>query len=197
MITIYALVDPNTGMPRYVGQTNRTVERRLGQHLSASRKATKPHVNAWLRSLSVSNLKPEIWIMEECHSNEGGHEAEVFWIGMLRAWGFDLVNILVGGKQHRGWRHTADAKSKMSATRRGRPTEWLQTKEVKSKIGKKIKVHWENNAHPMLGRRGSNNPNFGKSAKPEDVAKRVSSLKERYAQKRDDFLQQIGQGSLL
>ena len=88
---IYALVDPRTGEPRYVGCTRNGVERRRRQHMgeagASGRKAR------WLSELLSLGLEPAAEALEilPLNPNDAG-VAEASWFRMLRGRGCDLLN---------------------------------------------------------------------------------------------------------
>lgn len=152
MITVYALVDPNTDQLRYIGQTNRPVNRRLSQHISVAKRKTVPPVNAWLRGLINGGLRPVVWVMEQYNSASDANEGEEFWIGLLRSWELPLLNLCPGGSVRRGWNHSEEAKAKFRAIRSNLMPSWCHTPEVRAKMGASQKKRWVNGGGPNAGR---------------------------------------------
>lgn len=79
MVTIYKLIDPETREVKYVGQTSRSIESRLNNHISE--KSGKK--GEWIKSLAAKAMRPiveEVEIVDDCDADE----AEQFWINKYR-----------------------------------------------------------------------------------------------------------------
>ena len=88
---VYALADPRTGQPRYVGQTANTLPLRLRDHLR--RRHDRSRKAAWLREVLDAGLQPRIVLLEEfTGSRASAYERESAWIRQLRDQGHDLTN---------------------------------------------------------------------------------------------------------
>ena len=92
---IYALVDPQTSEPRYVGKTV-DLENRFQGHLKSARQGCL-YVHRWIRSLGSS--APVLHVIERV-SVEQLNDRERHWIALLRADGARLTNLTSGGD---GW----------------------------------------------------------------------------------------------
>lgn len=77
--TIYALCDPITGIPHYVGQSI-DPERRLKTHRSKARRGSTVRVYVWWRACLS---EPRLEVLE----TDAGPGAEVFWISYLKVLG--------------------------------------------------------------------------------------------------------------
>lgn len=154
-VTIYGLIDPRTKMLRYVGQTNRNSHKRVLQHLRVCQKKTVPPVNAWLRGLLKSGLRPEVIDFEVLPSVELGHEAECFWMEITRSWGCDILNVSSGGQQNRGWHHSSETCERMSQRLKGKFHAQLYTAEVRARVSVSMKKRWKISQHPQLGKKHS------------------------------------------
>lgn len=117
---VYTYADPVTGVVRYVGKTERSLASRVAEHKYNSRHG-RTHLYCWMRSLGQS---PRVETLENDPSDI--NEAEAYWIGQLRAWGFDLVNHSVGGEGQVGLKHTMESKAKIAAALKGRPAPWAR-----------------------------------------------------------------------
>lgn len=84
---------PEDGI-RYVGQTSQGLRVRLACHKATSKRASKSHVNSWIRKHS-QNI--EVQLIETCDSIEDMNEREIFWISHFRSVKDDMVNIGSGG----------------------------------------------------------------------------------------------------
>lgn len=80
-VTIYALIDPRTGEPRYVGKTSAPLKRLAG-HLSDARCGGKSPKAHWLRELLASGLAPEMQVLEEVEPGDW-RAAEQRWAERL------------------------------------------------------------------------------------------------------------------
>ena len=117
---IYALCDPRTGEVRYVGKTESAFRTRLNHHIFRARKGEKHHVYCWIRKLLSEGVRPEMELVEECFSHEDLAETERFYIAYFRSLGFRLTNHTEGGEGCIGYKHTDEARARMSAIQRGR-----------------------------------------------------------------------------
>lgn len=74
-IFIYALIDPESGVIRYVGRTN-NLRLRMKGHRQHARGSTKRHLYSWMRSLKQW---PEMRLLETCDETNWA-DREKFWI---------------------------------------------------------------------------------------------------------------------
>lgn len=110
---IYALIDPRTDQPRYIGKTMRTAHRRLRRHLSRCYlDQADTHKNRWLRQLLAAGLEPRIVVMEQCATASELAAAERRHIAEQRAAGARLTNLTPGGDGGSG-PHTAESREKI------------------------------------------------------------------------------------
>lgn len=95
MITyIYGLFCPLDGQLKYVGKGNNP-ERRLKDHMTDFR-GCEYEKALWIRKLKAQKLKPEMFVVEECHIDEW-KENEAFWIEYFKSLGINLLNKHSGG----------------------------------------------------------------------------------------------------
>ena len=92
MTYIYALCDPETGKPRYVGKSN-DPPARYRTHLHDKRTSEKAK---WINGLSAIGKKPLLVIYAEVR-DEAWRRAEHLLIAGLREMGYDLINDDPGG----------------------------------------------------------------------------------------------------
>src|SRR5690348_2937631 len=85
---IYAMSDPrNPALPRYIGQTRKTLRHRLMLHREDSSKRNRSSlVNAWIRELRSEGLVPVIYQLEVAQA-EKLFERENHWIVFFRPLG--------------------------------------------------------------------------------------------------------------
>lgn len=116
IVSIYALIDPESDAIKYVGKTFRLLKR-FGEHLR-NRKAS--HRTHWVAALKAKGLKPVMEILEtfsNC-SEEEWQESERFWIAYLKFLGFKLINSDMGGEG--GGRLSIETKAKISSSKKGK-----------------------------------------------------------------------------
>jgi len=122
---IYALVDPETGEPRYIGKSNNPRHRFYAHNY----RGDAPHKDNWLKKLKSSGLLPLLEILDEVPASEW-EEYEQEYIRAFRVLGFDLTNATAGGdggpimrgKFHPMFRktHSPESKAKCAAPHVGR-----------------------------------------------------------------------------
>lgn len=157
MNTIYLLIDPRTGLVRYVGVTAGPLNVRMRKHLHMARRGEDSHRSAWIRQLLELGVSPLPWVLELTLDRR----RECFWIAHYRSAGIDLTNGTDGGDgltnpspelrqkiadSVRGFRHTAEARAKIRAAQLGRP------KYQPSGWKKKHRLTSEQRAHIAAGR---------------------------------------------
>lgn len=99
LMSLYVLLDPREPgffTARYVGATNSSLSRRLGQHLAPSKLRLDTPVATWLRELVAEGLRPLIALLERVPLPEW-REGEIRQIKALRDAGHPLVNGHEGG----------------------------------------------------------------------------------------------------
>lgn len=132
--TLYGLIDPtDPERIRYIGKTRKPVKVRLNEHVGDARRGcTSPRCN-WIRKLLREGKYPcfiEIGVV-----SGNGASAERYLIAVNKVSGY-LLNATDGGEggykldpetvkrsadKRRGFKHTPEAKAKMSAAKRGKP----------------------------------------------------------------------------
>lgn len=127
---IYALSDPRHPRVieniRYVGKTQQRLSFRLANHL---RERHNGYRTNWIQSLSNIGLKPEIWPLCACNS-ENWQDLERAWIARLRPLA-RLTNLTDGGDGICGYKHTEEYKKQLSIYRKGKS---FCTEETRKKL---------------------------------------------------------------
>lgn len=119
MIYIYALVDPRSNEPRYVGWTINPL-RRLHEHIQRSVRKEDTYKARWIRSLLKAELEPMMLLLEWSDNEEiKNHESE--WIAHFSYIGFKLTNATEGGDGILGYHHTPESIKKFSSKLRNVP----------------------------------------------------------------------------
>jgi hypothetical protein len=114
---IYVLVDPRSGLPRYIGRSSCGI-RRLAQHLKY---ATTEHTykSRWICGLLSQGLAPTIQVIEVCPDSSSLSDLERKWIAKYRADGHQLTNLTDGGYGHLGHHPRPESIRKRVESRRG------------------------------------------------------------------------------
>ena len=94
---IYALRDPRTGEPRYLGQSSAGLKRPKSHQLLSSVKSHSRHLHNWISQLKQLGIDYEIIIVERFFSAKPLDRAETYWIATLRSQGYHLLNVSDGG----------------------------------------------------------------------------------------------------
>ena len=132
IVQFYTLVDPRTGVPRYVGKTDVGLVSRLYRHIRAAKKEGGTPLRNWVRKLISLELSPEIKLIAE-HELEDWGPVEQHYIRLFKALGAKLLNLAEGGQGwSKGMKHTEKTKRKMSEARKGwKPSD--KTREIWSR----------------------------------------------------------------
>lgn len=135
--TIYALIDPRTGEPRYVGQTRLSLKQRFKAHMN-KRNSEDTHKSRWFRSVIAAGFKPSIVSIYTCYDDATLDAAELFFIEDYKARGFKLTNHMEGGII--GVRHH-DLRTKRLIGKRARDA-YVNNPELRTKMGEHGKRRW-------------------------------------------------------
>ena len=93
---IYALVDPQNGDIRYIGETKDAAKRLYGHMYSSN----SIHIKKWVDDLNKDSLFPRMFIVEITTNLD---EREKFWISHYLSEGADLLNDCAYTKRIRGY----------------------------------------------------------------------------------------------
>ena len=132
MITVYGLCDRETGDLRYVGQTARSLKRRVIEHMNeVGQRRHGMAVTHWL----AKHGKPEVVTLATVDTREMADQLERGWIRHMP----NLLNIQTGGHLGAGWKHTPEAIAKISARHRGVP----KSAEHRARLAEATKRQWQ------------------------------------------------------
>jgi len=145
-VFIYGLLDPRQdrlGELRYVGQSSRGITRPLELHAAKCR--------SWQKHVRDLGFQEDVWIIEEWDGfgdwKQWLDDTETFYVDYFKMIGCDLTNLAPGGRGvRRGYKHTAEARAKMSAGHRGLP-HGPMSDEQKQKISQKL-MGWKAPGRP-------------------------------------------------
>ena len=108
-VYIYTLSDPTTNKIRYVGKTDDLKERFRG-HVNCK---FKRHSRNWILSLKRKGLLPVMEVIDIVENDEWQFW-EQYWISQIKAWGFNVTNLTVGGDGSLGHKHSEETKKIIS-----------------------------------------------------------------------------------
>lgn len=127
-ILIYTLEHPNTHEIRYVGKTNKSLVKRLNQHIDSARhNRSHSKVTKWIRKLLKENKRPVIKLLLTC-SLDNWEETEILCIKQFRNKNSRLLNIVDGGNVgFMGGRMPEKAKQAIGiANSRPKSRQWIK-----------------------------------------------------------------------
>ncbi len=116
----------------YVGQTKRSLKKRITQHCYKGKKDNS-YIDRALQKYGLENFIVEV--IEECETREQLNKREKFWIAALNCKYPNGYNLKDGGANGAGYHHTVEAREKMSEKRKGHAC----SPETRAKIGAKSK----------------------------------------------------------
>ena len=161
---IYVLKDPITLDIRYVGKTT-CLKRRFRSHKCL--KADKGvNLRAWIESLISNGLSPLIEHIDIVDM-ENAEEKEIYYIKFYKNKGCNLVNETEGGRGSKGYRHTEEARNKMTLWQIGRVPKFIP-----SFVGKKHSD--ESKIKISTSQLGEKNHNYGKEIS-KDAREKISA----------------------
>lgn len=135
----------------YVGQTVRTLDERMREHLRHNETA----FSKALKKYGIENF--EINVIDKADTVEELNEKEIFWIKFFKAFGENGYNMCEGGGNTTGYHHTEKSKEKMSIVKKtmytgeGNPfynkkhTAVSKAKMSNSRKGRIITPEWRKN----------------------------------------------------
>lgn len=118
---VYALICPDTGMVRYVGQTSRGVTR-IRQHAKGMRCSdASREKKRWVQGLLDAGKIFHVRILSQHEGSRELDASEVEWISRFRDLGHPLTNLTTGGCGARGFKQTDLQKQRASEAHKGKP----------------------------------------------------------------------------
>jgi group I intron endonuclease len=144
---------------RYVGRTF-NVNKRFRQHINESYK-NNTHKSNWIRKVKNINIE----IVDVCDEDNYSFW-EQHYISLYKSWGFNLLNMTIGGEGISGYKYTEEDKLKRSIRMLGNKNHFygknhtLRTIEILSNID----------------RSGEKNSMYGK--KHKEISKKIMSNKK-------------------
>lgn len=117
LVWIYALCDPGTQEPRYVGKTSGFMYQRHKGHIRAALKGSRLPVHSWLRGIIEAEKPLSIVALERTTGKEWASR-ERFWIESYRNAGVKLFNLTEGGEGLSGHIPTALHRERIAASLR-------------------------------------------------------------------------------
>lgn len=169
VMMIYTLTDSD-GSIRYVGKTSRSPLVRLDGHLKEAQNLPRhsTYKNNWIRSLLAEGKQPHLTVLS-CSLDTDGSDLERWYIATFRALGYRLTNTTGGGGGILGYRHTAETRARIAAANLGRIRPHTAAAKAKISAAKKGKPVSAEALAKRIGRKQST----------ETVEKRIAPLRGR------------------
>lgn len=133
---VYALCDPRTGSPRYIGKSTTGLKRAYKHMEPASLKRyAKTYKACWIQSLLQQGLKPLVHTVKEYDNPYDLYKAEQEWIEFFLNIGCILTNGTDGGPGRIGHQLSKETKEKLRiAASKQKPVK--HSTETKEKLRK-------------------------------------------------------------
>lgn len=154
---LYFHINPSNNEVFYVG---------IGNYIRAKRTDTKSRNRYWNNYVKKYNVIPVVQIIHENLSFKNAAELEKTYIARFGRKGIDengiLVNRSIGGeKMALGFKHSEDAKTKISNALRKRKMSDVQRKNISERM-KKFRHTEEAKLKNSLAHKGEKHPHYGK-----------------------------------
>lgn len=126
---------------RYVGQTSRGVRDRFSKHAWSARNSASWPVSKWMKKHGVENIRYKI--LEDTQTPDLLDEREEYWISKYDTLNHEAggLNLWPGGASQRGYKHPANAKTRIKGRKHSE-----ETKRKLSEASKKNKGERASNA---------------------------------------------------
>lgn len=185
--TVYGFRVRATGEYRYVGQTTKSVTRRISEHRKVARSGRKTPFYDWLRK-TPDDAYEVVTLERVVTTREDLGLAEIGWIALYRATGDRLLNLSEGGLGPTGVVWTEEQRKAAGDRARGRPTGvhrfgpdspvWGRnhSDEQKAKWSAMRKGTNRGPENPNFGKFGPEHPSFGHTVS-EETRERLSMQK--------------------
>jgi group I intron endonuclease len=152
-------------------------------------------LNRALRKYGLSAFEKEV--IDEAYSQKELNEKEMYWIAALSAQdkniGYNLASGGSGGATFTGRRHSKETRKKMSESHKGRKISPKTRAKISAKNSGKNHPCFgrRKEKHPMWGKIGENNPNFGSKRSLETRIKMSKDRKGKNIGKNNPAAKQI------
>jgi len=118
---VYALIDPRSHQPRYIGKAL-DVRQRDRNHFNQSKYGHSAK-DEWVRGLRADGLRPDLIVIEECTPAESAAR-EKYWIARARWRGIPLLNMKHGGQGRLNTSEETRARISAANKGKGHSPEW-------------------------------------------------------------------------
>ena len=165
----------------YIGQTVRSLDERMSEHLRHS----KTIFDKALKKYGISNFRVEI--IDEAQSVDELNAKERYWIDKYKSFGKNGYNMCEGGSNTIGYHHTDNAKTKMSIAKKqiyqgeGNPfygkchTLESRAKMSKSRKGRIITPEWRKHIS-----QSSNNKRKVRNIETKEIFNSIKEAADKY-----------------
>ncbi len=169
-VFIYALCDPETSEPRYVGKA-KNVRKRFCQHINGRELArSKTRKSAWIRSLLDDGKRPQLVVLEEVDESEW-QRVERLHIQYFKEEGARLVNGDDGGC---GGNAVSDYSKKVSTAR-------CRSPEQRAAVSRRFSGTQQSEVHRIKKRISKTYGDLMRQGFVDNAARLATSMRQWYA----------------
>lgn len=173
---IYIVTNLITGK-QYVGQTKRSIEFRLSEHIATAKlnKYNNRFYNA-INKYGEDNFKIEL-LEDNIATLEEANERERFWINYYDTYN-NGYNSTIGGDGVPEYHHLEETKQKISKSLKGHVFPESRNEKIRqAMLGRDMSIEWRNKISEVAKRRiGAKNPFYGRHHTEETKAQYRDSM---------------------
>jgi len=136
---IYKIANKINGKS-YIGQTTRTLEKRINRHLEDTKATSELPIHRAIRKYGIQSFA--ISIIDTTNSKEILSEKEEYWISYLNTklpYGYNMTDGGEGGGAHQGHKHSEISRKKLRDSHQG-PKPWLVGKRHSKESNEKNRI---------------------------------------------------------
>lgn len=137
---LYYLYEKKTGKVFYIGQTSKSLKKRLSQHISASKSNKNRFILNKIRKMNSENIDFDIDLILESDEKEFLNQKEIEWISWCRKMFSGLCNIGNGGEE---------CPTKLNSVKMKIKEKWRDP-DFRKLMSEKTKKQWKDKNFSMI-----------------------------------------------